>query len=90
MKTMTIALAASMLLVAVPFVTAEESCGRAGATEAIPHPGKAETYLFLDLTQPEKVGEWVESNRSGGLQTVDCFKFGTWRYGPDTKVAVLG
>lgn len=93
MKTWTIMLTAGFVLAAIPFVTAEESCTRADATQAIAHPdpAKKNSYIFFDITQPQKVGEWVESNGAGGLQTMICFTAtGRPRYAADTQAPLLG
>ncbi|HET6406010.1 MAG TPA: hypothetical protein VFH78_15325 [Candidatus Thermoplasmatota archaeon] len=91
MKPWTIALAATLVAVSIPLVTAEAACSRAGITEAVAHPTKAQTYIFFDITQPEKVGEWVEWNKSPGLQTVNCVSAsGSIRWGPDHQMNVLG
>lgn len=89
MKTWTIMLTAGLVLAALPLVTAETPCSRAGSTEAIGYPGEPERYLFLDLTQPSKVGEWIEKNKSPGLQTMPCFSAsGALKWGKDTHVPV--
>lgn len=73
MKTLTIALTASLVAVALPFVSAEEPCGKAGLLEAIDHPTqRGQRYYFLDVTKAAKVGEWAELNRAEGLQTMSC------------------
>jgi hypothetical protein len=95
MKTILITLTASLLLgaLALPLVTAEGACERAdalGSGEAIRHPWKSDAYIFFDVSQPDKLGEWTELNRAPGLQTVACFQFGAFMYGMDDHQAVLG
>lgn len=90
MKTWTIVLTATMVVAALPLVTAEAACSRAGVTEAIDHPLKEDTYLFLDPTS-DKFGEWKEKNRADGLQTMPCFyASGALKYGRDLHVPLLG
>lgn len=93
MKTWTIMLTAGFVLAAIPFVTAEESCSRASATQAMAHPdpAKKDSYIFFDVSEREKLGEWTESNDARGLQTVACFAAsGFAKYGPDRQVRILG
>lgn len=91
MKTWTVALTAGLLVGSLPFATAEEPCTRAGPTEAMDVPGKPGSYLFFDMTQAAKVGEWSEKNDATGLQTVKClFRSGATRLHADAKVPILG
>lgn len=93
MKTWTILLTVGAVasVVAIPLVTAESACTRAGLTEAMSHPAKPGSYIFFDLTQPGKVGEWIERNGSEGLQTMPCMaQSGSLKWGRDTQVPLLG
>lgn len=89
MKTMTILLSAGLLVALLPLATAEEACGRAGTTEAIKHPTRDDAYIYIDATNPSRLGEWVESNRAPGLQTIACVKFGIQHFRADTHTAGL-
>lgn len=88
MKTIIILLSATLLVVALPLATAEEACQRAGVTEAIDHPTQDDRYIYIDLTKPDRVGEWLETNTARGLQTVACFKFGVLKWRADTHVGL--
>lgn len=90
MKTIMITLTASLFLglLAVPMVTAsEQTCGRADEAGALVFevPGQRGNYLFLDVTQPDKLGHWTELNGATGLQTIACMRFGVIRYTPDQQ-----
>lgn len=89
MKTRTILLSAGLLLTLLPLATAEETCGRAGTTEAIKHPTREDAYIYLDATKPNRLGEWIESNGAPGLQTIDCIKFGIRHFRADVQTAGL-
>lgn len=91
-KLMLLLVTSSMFVTAgLPLATAEEPCSRAGSTEAIAHPTRKDAYIYLDLTHPDKIGEWVETNGALGLQTVTCFAFSTvLRYRADVKTDILG
>lgn len=83
-------LTASLLFAAIPYAAAGHRCDHAGAaSEGIAHPTKPDRYLYLDVTRPDKVGEWIENNGVGGLQTSACFVLGALRFGSDAKAALL-
>lgn len=91
MKTFTIALAASMLFVAMPLASAsvDDECPPAAATSYVKHPLQEGRYLWIDPREPNKLGEWTENNRIPGLQTAACFYLGVHRYGADKQMVVL-
>lgn len=91
MKTFTIALAASMLFVAMPLASAslDTECPPHAATSYIEHPVDEGRYLWIDAREPNKLGEWTENNRIPGLQTAACFYLGVHRFAADKHLAVL-
>ena len=91
MKTFTIALAASVLLAAAPFVLAAEgaACDAAENFDYVKHPLGGDRYLFINPSVPQKLGEWVEANGNAGLQTELCYEDGTLVGLTDLKSSVL-
>lgn len=93
MKSLPIVLATALALAAAPIaLAAEGTCNPTPETSYIKHPTKAGSYLYLDVTSPnkiEQVGEWVETNGKLGLQTEMCYRNGVLRYIEDTPVAIL-
>lgn len=90
MKSLPILLTASFLLAALPLAGAETTECRIHPPreETFTHPLTAGRYLKIDVSAPEKLGEWVEMNDRAGLQTEDCgttFKF----YSKDARSLVL-
>lgn len=73
MKGLYIVITASVLVASLPLAGAETfACYREPPQEGLVHPLLAGRYLFVDVTQPEKLGEWTERNQRPGLQTEDC------------------
>lgn len=90
MKTIIAMLIASIMLAGTPYALAAHRCDHDGApSEGIDFPARPGHYLFVDLTQPDKVGEWIEHNGHAGLQTRACFAMGSYRFAADDKVPVL-
>lgn len=90
MKTISFALAGALLVAVAPFaLAAEQTCNETAATDYIEHPMQKGSYLFIDATEPNKIGQWSEKNAKPGLQTEKCYRAGILRYNPDVKLAIL-
>ena len=92
MKSIAIVLAASFLaVVAAPSALAADDCASEAQTDYIvsPFDDEKRTYLFINPTVPNKLGEWSEANENPGLQTEACFQSGVLIAFADTKAGSL-
>lgn len=90
MKSLPIALMASMLLAALPFAVADHApCHVHAPQEGMAHPLRTGHYIMVSLEDTRKIGEWVDSNGIPGLQTSACLVGGIQVYSRDTPSMVL-
>jgi hypothetical protein len=88
MKSLFVILTASLMLAALPMSIAA-TCEEQPPQEGVAHPLTNGHYLYLDATQPEKTGEWQDSNHVGGLQTSTCRTGTTTVYRADFQAKTL-
>lgn len=67
-------IAAFLVVGAAPFVgAADTGCShQAPREEDLAHPLAPKRYFVIDLTTPEKTGEWEDTNPREGIQTENC------------------